>query len=74
MTNLDQHTTKVTVQITNIKVVGQDDAVYTLNAHGKLTDKQCKQIASDNDAIFVSKEVVKNEHNVLTSELLNIIK
>lgn len=78
MSNVNEHTTKVTVQITTIKVVRNDDVqgdvIDTIQSHGKLTDKQCRQIAADNNAIFVSKEVVKNEHNVLTSDLLDIIK
>lgn len=68
------HKTRVKVQITHIKCVNEvNDEIVTLDAHGKLTITECKNIAKQNDLSFVSKTTVTNEHEVLTSELLGII-
>lgn len=74
MSNLETHKTRVKVQITTIKVINDDtNEVSTIDAHGKLTVAECKLIASNAGLVFISKETLTNEHDVLTSDLLNII-
>ena len=48
--------------------------VSTIDAHGKLTVAECKAIAQNQGLVFISKETLTNEHDVLTSDLLDIIK
>lgn len=75
MTNLDTHKTRVKVQITSIKMINDDtNEITNTDAHGKLTIGECKTIASNNGCVFISKETTTNEHDVLTSDLLDIIK
>ena len=75
MSNLETHKTRVKVQITTIKVINDDtNEVTTIDAHGKLTVAECKLIAQNQGLVFISKETQTNEHDVLTSDLLNIIK
>ena len=74
MSNLETHKTRVKVQITTIKVINDDtNEVSTIDAHGKLTVAECKLIAQNAGLVFISKETLTNEHDVLTSDLLNII-
>ena len=74
MSNLETHKTRVKVQITTIKVINDDtNEVSAIVAHGKLTVAECKLIASNAGLVFISKETQTNEHDVLTSDLLNII-
>ena len=75
MSNLETHKTRVKVQITSIKVINNEtNEVSNIDAHGKLTVAECKLIASNDGLIFISKETTTNEHDVLTSDLLDIIK
>ena len=75
MTNLNTHKTRVKVQITTIKMINDEtNEVSTINEHGKLTVAECKQVASNNGCVFISKDTTTNEHDVLTSDLLDIIK
>lgn len=75
MSNLETHKTRVKVQITTIKVINDDtNEVSTIDAHGKLTVAECKLIAQNQGLVFISKETLTNEHDVLTSDLLDIIK
>ena len=75
MSNLETHKTRVKVQITTIKVINDDtNEVSTIDAHGKLTVAECKLIAQNEGLVFISKETQTNEHDVLTSDLLDIIK
>ena len=75
MSNLETHKTRVKVQITTIKVINDDtNEVSTIDAHGKLTVAECKLIAQNQGLVFISKETQTNEHDVLTSDLLDIIK
>lgn len=68
------HKTTVKVQITHIKCVNeQNDEIVVLDAHGKLTITDCKNIAKQNELSFVSKNTVTKEHDVLTCELLAIV-
>ena len=74
MPNLDTHKTRVKVQITTIKVINDTtNEVKTIDAHGKLTVVECKLLAQNDGCVFISKETTTNEHDVLTSDLLNII-
>lgn len=75
MSNLETHKTRVKVQITTIKVVDeQTDEIRKIDAHGKLTVSECKLIANNSNCVFISKETNTSEYDVLTSDLLNIIK
>ena len=75
MSNLETHKTRVKIQITSIKVINDStNEVKNIDAHGKLTVAECKLIASNAGCVFVSKETTTNEHDVLTSDLLDIIK
>lgn len=75
MTNLNTHKTRVKVQITTIKMINDEtNEVSTINEHGKLTVAECKLVASNNGCVFISKDTTTNEHDVLTSDLLDIIK
>ena len=75
MSNLETHKTRVKVQITTIKVINDDtNEVSSILAHGKLTVAECKAIAQNQGLVFISKETQTNEHDVLTSDLLDIIK
>lgn len=67
------HTTEVKIQITQIKCLGLDDEVITLNAYGKLNTTECKQLAKDNGVIYITKELTINTHEVKTSELLKLV-
>lgn len=74
MSNLETHKTRVKVQITTIKVINDGtNEVTTIKAHGKLTVAECKLISQNQGLVFISKETQNNEHDVLTSDLLNII-
>lgn len=69
------HTTTIKVQITHIKCVNEStNEIVVINAHGKLNITQSKKFARDKGLTFVSKETTTNEHQVLTSDLLNLIK
>ena len=75
MSNLETHKTRVKVQITTIKVINDEtNEVSSILAHGKLTVAECKLIAQNQGVVFISKETQTNEHDVLTSDLLDIIK
>ena len=75
MSNLEIHKTRVKVQITSIKVINDEtNEVSMIEAHGKLTVAECKLIAQNQGLVFISKETLSNEHDVLTSDLLDIIK
>ena len=75
MSNINTHKTRVKVQITSIKIINDEtNEVSTVQEHGKLTVAECKIVASNQGCVFISKDTTTNEHDVLTSDLLDIIK
>ena len=67
------HTTKVTIQVTNIKCLNEENnEVIVINAFGKLNLRESKQIANEHELTFISKENITNEHELPTSKLIEL--
>lgn len=74
LTHNSTHTTVVTIQVTNVKCLNEvTDEVVIVNAFGKLNLRESKQVATEHGLTFVSKENITNEHELLTSELINLV-
>lgn len=74
LTHNSSHTTKVTIQVTNVKCLNEDtNEVVIINAFGKLNLRESKQVATDHGLTFVSKENITNEHELLTSKLIELV-
>lgn len=74
MENLDtvknDHTTQVTTQITDIKMINEEtDNVATNSFNGKLNVTECKALAKQLGLTFVSKTNRKETFEVNTNEL-----
>ncbi len=68
------HKTEVTIDKTHIKMVDEEtDSVFTATVYGKLNIIDSKEIATNMDYVYVSKENVKETHFVETSKLDKLI-
>lgn len=74
MDTQNTHLTQVTIQVTKIKVIDENnnDEVKTVTCYGKLNATECKQQVKDSGLTYVSKEVEKDTFEVDTKSLLDL--
>lgn len=68
------HLTTVSIQVTQIKALDEaTNEVVLLDCFGRLNLTESKQVAKAEGLTFISKQLINNKHEILTSELIKLV-